>query len=220
MAMGSARIRDALDMARSASDDTWRVTQTVFEPRQLERDETLFALSNGNLGVRGSLEEMPSVSRGTFLAGAWERSAIHYHERHPGFARHTNTRVPVADATQISIQLGSNPLGASELALGELLAFERSLDLKTGRLLRRALWRAPDGQTLEVDAERIVPFADSALLCIRLRVRSIDYSGPVALESAVRGDLHAVAQGDDPRIGAGRGSHLRTLERHADAKQA
>jgi len=215
MATGSRHVRDALDRERAASADTWRVTQTEFEPRQLERDETLFALSNGNLGVRGSLEEMPSVSRGTFLAGAWERSAIHYHERHPGFARHTNTRVPVADATLISIHLG-----ASELALGELLAFERVLDMRTGRLSRRALWRAPSGHTLEVDAERVVPFADSALLCIRLRVRSIDYSGPIALESALRGDLHAVAQGDDPRIGAGRGSHLRTLERHADAEHA
>ena len=109
------------DPAASAQTDAWQLTQTLWRPDTTARDETLFALCNGAIGVRGGLEESASPTQGTFIAGVWERAPIHYHERHHGFARTTDTRVPVADATSIRILLGDT---AIDPAQGECLAFE------------------------------------------------------------------------------------------------
>jgi alpha,alpha-trehalose phosphorylase len=86
-------------IAPSFTVDAWRLTQSTWRPDAASRDETLFALANGSVGVRGGFEESASPTQGTFIAGVWERAPIHHHERHFGFARTTDTRIPVADAT-------------------------------------------------------------------------------------------------------------------------
>lgn len=183
-----------------ASPDPWRVVHAQ-RPKgfELAKFESLFALANGSLGVRGSLEEDRSPTQGTFLTGVWERTPIEYHERFPGFARSTDTRIPVPDGVRIGLRLGDAPVLLRE---GEWLAFEQVLDLRAGCLERSLRWRSPSGVTLQIDAERIVPLNASNLLCIRYRVTSIDYTGPITLESALVADISAAEQGDDPRIGA------------------
>jgi alpha,alpha-trehalose phosphorylase len=221
MSGADSRIADAAiapaNDASVAADavDPWRLVQTAFDADHAARDETLFALANGSLGVRGGIEEADSPTQGTFLAGAWERNPIHYHERHSGFASSTNTRVPVADATAIRVRIGD-----VDLASGELVAFERVLDLRQGRLSRFSRWRTLAGKTIEITSERFVSNADLELLGIRFRVRSIDFSGPLSLESSIIGDQRAAAQGDDPRFGAGAGSRMGTLAASADGHSA
>ncbi|MCW8807304.1 MAG: beta-phosphoglucomutase, partial [Rhodanobacter sp.] len=179
--------------------DPWQLIRRNPDPAGFAQDESLFALANGALGVRGGIEEDASSSQGTFLAGVWERSPIEYHERFPGFARSTDTRIPIADATRIQIRLGDTPVRLSE---GRWLDFERRLDLRNGCYQRRLRWQAPDGATLEIEAERIVAMDEPGLLAIRYCVRSIDYTGPITLESAIDTSRDALAQGSDPRIGA------------------
>jgi beta-phosphoglucomutase len=190
----------ATDTAHRASIDPWRMVIT-HRPTESEqaRLESLFALANGTVGVRGGLEEGRSPTQGTFLTGVWERTPIEYHERFPGFARTTDTRLPVADGTRINVRLGETLVDLNE---GEWLAFEQTLDLRAGCLQRTLHWRSPTGVTLQFDAERIVPLHTHSLVCIRFRVTSIDYSGPITLESALVANNVAAAQGDDPRIGS------------------
>ncbi len=179
--------------------DPWQLIRHDINPSGFAQNESLFALANGTLGVRAGLEEDPSPSQGTFLAGVWERSPIDYHERFPGFASHTDTRIPVADGSRIRLRLGETPVRLSE---GEWLAFERKLDLRSGCYKRTLRWRAPGGGTLEIESERIVALGEPGLLAMRYRVRSIDYTGPIALESAIDTSRGAAGQGADPRIGA------------------
>ena len=197
--------------------DPWQLVRRGHERAGFAQDESLFALANGSLGVRGGLEEDDSPSQGCFLAGVWERSPIAYHERFTGYARATDTRVPVADASRIRLRLGDVPVRLDE---GEWLALERRLDLRTGCYRRTLRWRAPGGGTLEIVSERIVPLDRPGLLAIRYRVRSLDYHGPVALESAIDTARAAVAQGDDPRIGAHLNGGLRLHGVQADAELA
>jgi beta-phosphoglucomutase len=190
----------ARDPAHQGSIDPWRFAHTR-RPTEIERAtlESLFALANGMLGVRGGLEEGGSQTQGTFLTAVWERTPIEYHERFPGFARSTDTRIPVADGTRIGLRLGETLV---DLEDGEWLAFEQTLDLRNGCLQRMLRWRSPTGVTLQIDAERIVPLHTPNLVCIRFRVTSIDYSGPITLESALLANATAAEQGEDPRIGA------------------
>jgi len=197
--------------AQRVEVDPWRVVQRRFDATEAARDETLFALANGALGVRGGIEEIESPTQATFLAGVWERSAIHYHERHPGFARTTDTRVPVPDAIRLRIFSDDVDIGA-----GEPVAFERVLDLRRGRLDRFTRWRLRDGCNIEVSAERFVSACDPGLLCLRLSIRSVDFTGTLHVESSIIGSRQAAAQGDDPRVGAGSGSGMQVIDLHAD----
>lgn len=197
--------------------DPWQLVRQSHDRSGFAQDESLFALANGSLGIRGGLEEDDSPSQGSFLAGVWERSPIHYHERFSGFARHTETRVPVADATRIRLWLGDTPVRLDE---GEWLSLERRLDLRRGCYRRTLRWRAPSGNALEIIAERLVALDRPGLLAIRYRVRSIDYHGPIALESAIDTTHAAMAQGDDPRIGAHLSGGLQLQAARTDADVA
>ncbi|WP_229678966.1 beta-phosphoglucomutase [Dyella caseinilytica] len=208
----------ARDQASQGSINPWRLTRarraTAAEQPTLE---SLFALSNGTLGVRGGLEEQGSPTQDTFLSGVWERTPIEYHERFPGFARTSDTRIPVPDGTRIGLRLGETLVDLDE---GEWLNFEQTLDLRAGGLQRTLHWRSPTGVTLQIDAERIVPLHTPNLLCIRYRVTSIDYSGPVTLESALIASNTATEQGDDPRMGARVAGGLSITASDADHVQA
>ncbi|MEP6898374.1 MAG: beta-phosphoglucomutase [Rhodanobacter sp.] len=179
--------------------DPWTLIRCSTDPANFAQDESLFALANGTLGVRGGLEEGDSPSHSTLLSAVWERTPIEYHERFPGFANHTDTRIPVADATRIHLRLGDTQV---RLDQGEWLAFERVLDLRGGCYRRHLRWRSPEGITLEIDAQRIVSLEDAGLLAIRYQVRSVDYAGPITLESSISTAREAVEQGVDPRIGS------------------
>ncbi|AHX14548.1 beta-phosphoglucomutase [Dyella jiangningensis] len=203
--------------ARSRPCDPWLLIRRQSNPSAFAQDESLFALSNGSLGVRGGLEEDDSPSQGCFLAGAWERAPIEYHERFPGFAAHTDTRVPVTDGTRIHLRLGDTPVRLGE---GEWLEFERALDLRSGCYRRHLRWRSPEGATLEIDAERIVSLDAPALLAIRFRVRSVDYHGPITLESSLSTARDAVEQGDDPRIGTRLDGGFSTCDARAEEDHA
>lgn len=209
------------EVDRTSTGDSWRLTCSGLDPERQARDETLFALANGSLGVRAGLEEAVDGASGCFIAGVFERNPIHYHERFRGFALSTDTRVPVADGSRIGLWLGDKRLDPSQV---KWLDFSRELDMARGLLTRRARLRTPAGATLELLAERIVPLAAGRggcdLLAIRLRVTSIDYSGPLTLAPAIEGSHHATGQGDDPRIGAA-GSHgLLGAGASADAEHA
>lgn len=197
--------------------DPWRLTQRGFDPARAARDETLFALANGTLGVRGALEEGDSPSDGSFLSSVFEQNPIHYHERFTGFARSTDTRVPVAEGKHIRLLLGDAPV---RLGHSDWQEFERTLDLAGGSLDRRLRLKTEHGHTLEIQAQRVVPLAERALLAIRFRVVSIDYAGPLTLVSSIETGRQAVAQGDDPRIGVAGGEDMRVSGEQADEESA
>ncbi|MFT4257748.1 MAG: beta-phosphoglucomutase [Pseudoxanthomonas sp.] len=191
----------------------WQLRQTQARLQRRQTDETLFALANGSLGVRGGLEEDGRGGEGCFLAGVFERHRIHYHERFPGFARNSDVRVPVADGCRIGVHLDGERL---DLDACEWLDFERTLDLRHGVLRRRLRLRTPRGITLQIDSERLVAF-DRDVLAIRYRVASVDFAGRLQLESTIEAGRRPASQGDDPRIGAAGGDALQPLA-HAAAE--
>ncbi|KAF1712705.1 beta-phosphoglucomutase [Pseudoxanthomonas kalamensis DSM 18571] len=205
--------------ATTGAIDPWRLCRDGYDPVSDARDQTLFALANGSLGVRAGLEE--GGRGGSFMAGVYERHPIHYHERFPGFARHTDTRLPVADGARIGIWLDEERVDPGRV---EWLRFRRELDLRDGRLTRRARLRTPQGRTLDIVAERVVPTTTrpgaADLLAIRYRVESVDYDGPLTLVSALESGQQAAAQGDDPRIGVSGGEGLITEAGEASEVQA
>lgn len=201
---GSAR-----SAARAEVDarSSWRLVRTGFDPDRRDHDGTLFALANGALGVRGGREE-DGGSGGCFLAAAWHRTPIHYHERFPGFAATTDTRIPVADGSEIRILLDGRELTSAD---PECCLHEYILDLAGAGSRRHVRWRFADDAALDLVVERIVAIDRRALLAIRMTLTAHGVSGEIVLHSAIRGDHAAPGQGDDPRIGVGAGAGMRWL---------
>src|SRR5688572_11938334 len=91
--------------------DEWRIVEQRYPSLHRERGETVFALSNGFLGVRGTYEEgRPALEPGTFVNGFHETWPILHAEDAYGLATTGQTMVNVPDATIIKLFVDDEPL--------------------------------------------------------------------------------------------------------------
>jgi beta-phosphoglucomutase len=195
--------------------DPWRIRELTFDASFAARNETIFSLANGHLGMRGNLEEEAgNVVHGTYVNGFYEEAPIAYGEAAYGYARNHQVLLNVADGKRIQLRVGDEPL---DLSTGTIEAYERSLDLRTGVLSRTVRWRSPGGTTVEVVARRLVSLARPAIAACDLAVTLVDGEAPIQLVSAINARVRNQEASDDPRVGAHlpEGS-LRTVHHESD----
>jgi alpha,alpha-trehalose phosphorylase len=179
--------------------DDWRIVE-----RELTRDwmgnaETIFALSNGFMGVRGTFEEgRPSIEAGTYLNGFHETWPIVHAEEAYGFARTGQTIVNAPDATLLKLYVDDEPL---YLPKARLTRYERTLDFRDGVLRRDLNWSTPSGKQVQVTSTRLVSFAHRHLGAICYEV-VLDTDAPVVVSSQLLNRQDARAR-DEPRNGTG-----------------
>jgi len=74
------RVADPLDR-HAFPVDPWRLTERSYDGTTMGRNETLFAVGNGYLGMRGNVEEgRESFAHGTFINGFHETFTIQHAE--------------------------------------------------------------------------------------------------------------------------------------------
>jgi alpha,alpha-trehalose phosphorylase len=67
------RARDARERLRRLADDDWRIVERRFDRERIGAQESVFAVGNGYLGVRGAPEEgAPAHDAGVILNGFHE----------------------------------------------------------------------------------------------------------------------------------------------------
>ena len=133
-------LSDPLDRSRFPLDE-WALVETDFSGDDMGRTETLFAVGNGYLGMRGNVEEgHDSHSHGTFINGFHETWPIRHPEEAFGLARVGQTIVNVPDTKTIRLFVDDEPL---LLSVADLVTYERTLDFADGVLTRDLLWRTP-----------------------------------------------------------------------------
>ena len=180
--------------------EPWTVTETAYSPEILAQTESVFALSNGYLGLRGNLEEgSPVFQAGTYLNGFYESRPIIYGEYRHGFPQHSETLLNVTDGKLIRLRVNGVPL---DVRTGQLHSHRRTLDLRTAMLTRELVWSSPTGDRVAITCRRLVSFHDRHLAAISYQVRVLD--GPVELEICsllVGNESNQVSEGD-PREAA------------------
>ena len=78
--------------------EPWQLRWRGLDLDALHRTESLFALSNGHIGVRGTFEEgEPTGKPGTYLNGFFERRPLPYAEGGYGYPEDGQTVVNVTD---------------------------------------------------------------------------------------------------------------------------
>lgn len=184
--------------------DAWRLVESGHSERYFPRAETIFALSNGYVGVRGTLDEgEPSVSPGVYVNGFHETWPIVHAEEAFGFARTGQTIVKAPDATILRLFVDDEPL---YVPTAGLRAHSRVLDLRAGTLVRELAWSTPGGKHVMVRSCRLVSLEHRHLMAISYEVTVCDHPAPVVVRSLVfnHEDLtvqDATERPADPRAG-------------------
>ena len=90
--------------------DEWALVESEFGVDDMGRTETLFAVGNGYLGLRGNVEEgRDGHMHGTFVNGFHETWPIRHAEEAFGFARVGQTIVNAPDAKVIRLSAEAEP---------------------------------------------------------------------------------------------------------------
>ena len=179
-------------------DDPWRIVERGFTEGWMGNAETIFALSNGFIGVRGLLEEArPAVESGSFLNGFHETWPIVHAEQAFGFARTGQTIVNVPDVTIMKLYVDDEPL---HLPTARIVSYERSLDMRDGVLRRELVWATPSGKHVTVRSSRMVSLEHRHLGVITMEVE-VDTDAPVVISSQVLNRQDSTAL-DERRVGS------------------
>ncbi len=186
--------------------EPWAIREKRLDLDRLAPSESIFALSNGHLGIRGTLDEgEPSSLKGTYLNGFFESYPIQYPELAFGFPEAGQTIVGVTDGTPIRLLVEDEPL---DVHRGSLKCHERALDLRSGILERRLLWRSIGGRSVRVTSRRLISFRYRSIAAISYEVEALDAPLRVALQSNLLANQSDVVATSDPRGGARLGTVL------------
>jgi alpha,alpha-trehalose phosphorylase len=181
--------------------DEWRLVEKRYAPEFLSQNETIFALGNGYMGIRGAFEEgLPAFQGGTFINGFYESWPITYGEEAFGFAKTGQTMLNVTDARIIKLYVDDEPF---VMYKADLLEYERALNMKEGTLERTVLWETPSGKKVSIRSRRMVSFEHRHLGAILYEVTVLDAMAPLVLVSEVRSHQENQTSEGDPRKAKG-----------------
>ncbi len=199
--------------------DNWQIVEQDFRLDEALVNETLFALGNGYLGMRGTFEEgLGKVAlEGTYINGFYESAPIIYGEKFIGFAENKQTILNLANAKVIRLWIGNDankPGGANtpgavdqageefNLLTGKILSYRRMLDMGQGILRRSVQWQSPQGKKMNLDIERLVLHTHRHTALIRYRLTPLNFDGPLTLFSGIDGAIRQSEHAEgDPRLG-------------------
>src|SRR5215813_467831 len=179
--------------------DEWNVIEKAFRPEFLAQLETMLALGNGYLGMRGCPEEGgPNAENATLINGFYETWPIVYGEDAYGFAKTGQTICNVTDAKIIKLFVDDEPFW---LPKANLLSYDRRLNMKSGTLDRKILWETPAGKQVLITSRRLVSFENRHVAAISYGVTLLNSKASVVISSemATNGSSARIG-GDDPRL--------------------
>ncbi|MGE5592839.1 MAG: glycoside hydrolase family 65 protein [Betaproteobacteria bacterium] len=157
----------------------WCIVEDELDILKLGARETVCALGNGYLGVRGAPEEgHPASSPATFIAGVFDAP--------PG-------GVPelVVAPNWLCMRVFIDGEEYS-MASGKLLDFRRTLDMRDGVLERVVRWRGSRGRTIRLTWRRIVSMEDIHLAAVSLCIEPEEGDVEVVVDSCIDGRVSNV----------------------------
>lgn len=186
----------------------WLVREEQFNTDKLQHLESVLTIGNGYLGTRGSFEEgYPGAQPSTLINGLYDDAPI----VHTELANCPNW-LPVyifIDGERF------------RLDRGQILDYERTLDLHKGILHRTVRWQSESGKTVQITFERFASLAFPHVVAIRCAVESLGDQCQVEIQSLVDGfpenDGATHWEWIDQGI-AGESAWLHTRTRHSEVE--
>lgn len=178
----------------------WQLLESQFQPGDYNLNATLFALGNGFIGLRGTFEEgfdREPFADGCYLNGVYASEPITYGERAYGYAKNNQRMLTVPNGKSVQLWVEGERLSLAE---GELLSYERRMDMAGGVLHRKLVWRSPRGRTIELHSRRLVSLTEKHLYVLHYQLTPLDFDGEVRLLSSLDAGLAQAERSNDPRL--------------------
>lgn len=166
----------------------WSLQEDGFRPELLSHYESVFALANGYMGVRASLETNPVLADpGFYVAGFFDQVEAFQHEI-----------VNLPCWLGLGIHVDGFPM---DLRKGEVVEYRRTLNLRQGILLAHIVWRDAGGHTTRLELGRLVHQTEKHAALQWGTITPLDYSATIRVSSPI--DAWSVKYGSptgEPRL--------------------
>jgi len=196
--------------------EPWCLTESSLDLDLIAQSESVFALSNGHIGMRGNLDEGdPHGLPGTYLNSLYEDRPLPYAEAGYGFPDTGQTVINVTNGKIIRLLVNDEPF---DIRYGIVRSHTRALDMRAGTLTREVVWTSPAGHTVKIKSVRLVSLTQRAIAAISYSVTPVtldeegnaeepaDSPGGVPLRLVVMSEIVAneevPAMAADPRAAA------------------
>lgn len=166
-----------------------------------DKNGSLFSLSNGYLGLRGSYEEIAEWEEagfyisGTYALGPVELLGLHDSDHilvHPDRLSESR-REPNKKNTISTLPNLPNPIGV-EMVVGKtkfsyenavILSNERNIEMDKAILYRTMVFRDENNRRTRVDCCRFVSFFNSNLICLQYKATPLDHDASIDLKGFI-----------------------------------
>ena len=156
--------------------EPWSLKESGLNMELLAQSESVFALSNGHIGLRGNLDEgEPHGLPGTYLNSFFEQRPLPYAEAGYGYPESGQTAINVTNGKLIRLLVDDEPF---DIRYGTLNSHDRVLDLRAGTLTRHADWTSPAGSRVRITSTRMVSLTQRAIVAISYTVEPVEGTGP------------------------------------------
>jgi alpha,alpha-trehalose phosphorylase len=186
--------------------EPWSLHETALSLDVLAQTESLFALSNGHVGIRGNLDEgEPHGLPGTYLNGLYELRSLPSAESQYGSPESSQTLIDVTNGKLIRLLVDDEPF---DVRYGHLHEHDRVLDFRAGTLKRTAAWCSPARRSVRVTSVRFVSFTHRSIMAIVYEVEPIDGRANIVVQSELVANEQLPSLAGDPRTAAAMASPL------------
>ena len=180
--------------------EPWSINEAELDLDLLAQSESVFALSNGHIGLRGNLDEgEPNGLPGTYLNSVYEIRPLPYAEAGYGYPESGQTVINVTNGKVIRLLVNDEPF---DIRYGTLHSHERVLDLRAGTLTRRVEWTSPAGHRVKISSVRLVSLAQRAIAAISYTVEPVDQTLRLVVQSELVANEDVPRTSSDPRAAA------------------
>ena len=180
--------------------EPWAVRESHLDLDVLAQTESVFALANGHIGLRGNLDEgEPFGVPGTYLNSFYELRPLPYAEPGYGNPESGQTIVNVTNGKIMRLLVDDEPF---DVRYGQLVSHERVLDLRAGVLRREVEWVSPARTGVRVRSTRLVSFVQRSAAAILYEVEPLDASLRVVVQSELLANEPGARVTRDPRAAA------------------
>ena len=198
--------------------EPWLVRETELQLSLLAQSESLFALSNGHLGLRGNLDEgEPYGLPGTYLNGFFELRPLPYAEAGYSYPEEGQSLIDVTNGKILRLLVDDEPF---DVRYGQLLEHERVLDFRAGTLTREAQWRSPAGKQVAVRSTRLVSLAHRSVAAVEYIVEAVGEFARVTVQSELVANEDQPPPSADPRVAAVLNNPLEAVAQESDGNRS
>lgn len=157
--------------------ENWIINEEKFSVLLQGKCEAIFCLGNGYMGMRATTEEKYSYqTRNTFVAGTFNK-----------FDVDEVTELPnTADSLEIEMFIDGEPFN---LQVGKTITYGRSLNLKTGELIRTIVWENPIGKRFKIQFKRFVSQKNKHLFASSVTIECVGGTANIKIISGINGQL-------------------------------